>query len=78
MKRRVTLYLDEKLHRVLRLRAAEGGSSMSDTVAFAVESLLLQDAEEQETLDASRRQAARGETIAYEEAVVQLRRDGLL
>jgi hypothetical protein len=78
VKKRVTLYLDERIQRVLKLRAAQGGSSMSDTVAFAVESFLAIDAEEQATLEKSRRQAARGQTVAYEDAVAQLRRDGLL
>lgn len=78
MKKRVTLYLDDEIHKVLKLRAAQGGSSMSETVTFAVASFLAQDAEEQQTLDRSRRQAARGETVPYEEAVARLRRDGLL
>jgi hypothetical protein len=78
VKKRVTLYLDERIQRVLKLRAAQGGSSMSETVTFAVESFLALEAEEQSILEESRRQAARGETIAYEEAVAQLQRDGLL
>ncbi|HVS01772.1 MAG TPA: CopG family transcriptional regulator [Thermoanaerobaculia bacterium] len=77
MKKRVTVYLDEELHRILKLRAAHGGSSVSETLTFAIESFLFQDAEEQSLLDESRRQAARGETIPYEEAVAKLRRDGL-
>jgi predicted transcriptional regulator len=78
MKKRVTLYLDEEIHKVLKLRAAQGGSSISDTVSFAVETFLVREDEEQSVLETSRRQAARGETIAYEEAVARLRRDGLL
>ena len=78
MKKRVTLYLDEDIHKVLKLRSAQGGSSISDTVTFAVETFLVREDEEQSVLETSRRQAARGETIAYEEAVAKLRRDGLL
>lgn len=77
-KKRVTLYLPEELHRILKLRSAQGGSSMSETVTFAIENFLSQEADEQATLDKSRRQAARGEKIPYEEAVAKLKRDGLL
>ncbi|MDF1563972.1 MAG: CopG family transcriptional regulator [Deltaproteobacteria bacterium] len=46
--KRATVYFDEALHRVLRLKAAETDRSVSDLVNEAVRASLVEDAEDLE------------------------------
>jgi hypothetical protein len=73
-----TVYIDEEIHRVLKLRAADGGSTISDTVNFVLSCWLAKEAEEQQILEQRRGEVRKGNTIPYEEAVRRLKRDGLL
>lgn len=77
-RRPTTVYLDEDIHRILKLRAADGGSNLSDTVNFVLGSWLAREAEEQEILERRRREVRQGKTIPYEDAIRRLKQDGLL
>lgn len=74
MRKQATVYLDEDLHRVLKLRAAEGAGTISEFVNRAVREALEEEAEELEILAERRREP----TIPFEEALRRLRRDGRL
>ncbi len=49
---RTTVYLDRKLHRALRLKAADTGASLSALVNDAVRAALAEDLEDIAALDA--------------------------
>ena len=69
---KATLYLDDDLHRALRLKAAETRESMSELVNEALRVLLAEDLE-----DISDWQQRRSErAMTYEEFLKQLAADG--
>ena len=71
---KATLYLDDDLHRALRLKAAETRESMSALVNEALRVLLAEDLE-----DISDRQQRRSErAVTYEEFLKQLAADGTI
>lgn len=72
--RRCTIYLDEDLHRALRIQAAETGRSISQLVDEAVRRQLAEDADD---LDAIRARAAEP-AIPFDEVVKELKRLGKL
>lgn len=74
MSRRATIYLDEEIHRALRLKAAELDRSISDLVNEAVRLSLAEDLEDLSAL-ADRVQEPE---VSFEDAVRALRRDGKL
>jgi plasmid stability protein len=71
---RSTLYLDEELHRALRLKAASVDRSMSDIVNDALRAALREDAAD---LAAFAERAAEA-SLNYEDFLAQLRADGSL
>ena len=71
---RSTLYLDEELHRALRLKAASVDRSMSEIVNDALRAALREDADD---LAAFAERAAEP-TLTYEELLARLRADGSL
>ncbi len=72
--RRATVYLDAKLHRALRLKAAETDTSISELVNTAVRESLAEDAEDL----AAFRERADEPTLHFEELVLDLKRRGKL
>lgn len=74
MRKQATMYLDEDLHRALKVRAAEGAGTLSDDVNDAVRQALEEEAEEMRLLAGRRAEP----TIPWERALEQLRRDGRL
>ncbi len=74
MNRRATVYLDEELHRALRLKAAATDRTISEIVNEAVRRELAEDAEDLAAFD----QRADETTYTFEEAVRALRERGKL
>jgi hypothetical protein len=72
--KRSTIYLDPKVHRVLRLKAAETDRSISDLVNDAVKLSLAEDAEDLAAFD----ERARERSVSFEKVVREMRRRGHL
>ena len=72
--RRATIYLDEALHRALRLKAAETDRSISDLVNEAVRLNLAEDADDLEAY----RARAKEPSVDLEKVLKDLRRRGKL
>jgi plasmid stability protein len=70
--KRATIYLDQALHRALRIKAAETSRSMSDIVNEAVRNALAEDAED---LAAFEERAAEP-LVPYETLLKKLKKDG--
>lgn len=71
---RSTLYLDEELHRALRLKAASVDRSMSEIVNDALRTALREDADDL----AAFAERATEPSVSYEQLLAQLRADGTL
>lgn len=71
---KATIYLDDMIHKALRMKAAETSQSMSELVNDALESSLLEDIEDLEVWRARRSD----QRVGYEEFVKQLKEDGVL
>jgi plasmid stability protein len=71
---KATLYLDEPVHKALRLKAAETRQSMSDLVNDALKASLLEDLED----IADWRARKNDETIGFEDFVNLLKEDGVI
>ena len=72
--KRATVYFDEHLHRVLRLKAAETDRSVSDLVNEAVRQSLAEDAEDLAAFD----DRASETDLLFEDVVKGLRASGKL
>ena len=72
--RRATVYFDLRLHKALRLKAAETERSVSDLVNDAVKQALTEDAEDLEAFE----QRAREPNLLFEHVVKDLRKRGYL
>jgi len=71
---KATLYLEESIHRALRLKAAETRQSMSELVNDALKASLVEDLEDIDTW-----QERKGdETVSFEDFVRLLKEDGVL
>ena len=71
---KATLYLDDRIHKALRMKAAETSRSMSELVNDALEASLLEDLEDIEVWH-ERRNDPR---VGFESFVRQLKKDGVL
>lgn len=71
---KATLYLDEPVHKALRLKAAETHQSMSDLVNDALKASLLEDLED----IADWRARKNDDTIGFEDFVNLLKEDGII
>lgn len=70
--KRATIYMDDGLHRALRIKAAETSSSISEIVNQAVRLALAEDAE-----DLAAFEERAGETlVSFEDVLKELKRDG--
>jgi plasmid stability protein len=72
--KRATVYLDEPLHRALRLKAAETERSISELVNEAVRQALAEDADDLAAIEARKSEPTR----SFEVFVGSLRRRGKL
>lgn len=72
--KRATIYLEEPLHKALRLKAAETDASISDLVNTAVRRSLAEDADD---LDAFRVRA-KEPRLSFEDVVRDMKRRGKL
>jgi hypothetical protein len=70
--KRVTVYFDSRIHRALRLKAAETERSVSDLVNNAVKLSLAEDAEDLAAFE----ERAREPNLAFEDFVKDLRKRG--
>mgnify|MGYP001082775906 CR=1 FL=1 len=70
--KRATIYLDQALHKALRLKAAETSRSMSDIVNEAVKLALAEDAEDLAAFE----QRAAEPLVSYENMLKKLKQDG--
>ena len=71
---RTTVYLDPHIHRTLKVKAATTDRSLSDIVNEALIVALREDLVDLEAL----RQRAKEPSRPFEQALIQLKRDGLL
>jgi hypothetical protein len=72
LSKRATIYFDPEIHKVLKVKAAETSTSISDIIDKAIRHELLQD---QEDLNAFRERVSEP-TISYEKLVANLKKDG--
>ncbi len=71
---KATLYLDDKIHKALRMKAAETSRSMSDLVNEALEASLLEDLEDLDVW----RERRNDPRLGFESLIRQLKEDGAL
>lgn len=71
---KATLYIDEEIHKALRIKAAETRQSMSELVNDALKASLLEDLEDISEWKERRKEPR----ISYDELLSQLRSDGTI
>ena len=74
LNRRCTIYMDEDLHRALRIQSAETGRSISELVDEAVRHQLTEDSDDLEAIG----ERAAEPVIPFDEVVKELERLGKL
>ena len=72
LSKRATIYFDPAIHRVLKVKAAETSTSISDIINNAIRRELLED---EEDLWAFKERVAEP-TISYEKLIADLKKDG--
>ena len=70
--KRATIYLDEALHKALRIKAAETSRSMSEIVNEAVKQALADDAEDLTAFESR----ANEPLVSFENMLKELKEDG--
>ncbi len=70
--KRATIYLDEIVHKALKMKAAETSRSISDLVNSAVKNALSEDADDLAAFD----NRANEPLLSYDEMVKRLKEDG--
>ena len=71
---KATIYLGDRIHKVLRMKAAETSQSMSKLVNDALEATLLEDLEDIETWRERRNEPR----VGYPDFIKLLKEDGVL
>ena len=71
---KATIYLDERVHKALRMKAAETSQSMSELVNDALKESLLEDLEDLEVW----RERRDDPRVGFEGFVKELKKDGIL
>lgn len=71
---KATLYLDDSVHRAVRLKAAETQQSMSELVNDALRAALREDLDDIADWNERRREP----TVSYDEMLKSLRADGTI
>jgi hypothetical protein len=72
LSKRATIYFDPAIHRVLKIKAAETSTSISDIIDKAIRRELLEDEEDLRTF----KERIVEPTISYEKLVADLKKDG--
>ena len=72
LSKRATIYFDPAVHRVLKVKAAETSTSISEIIDKAIRRELLED---EEDLRAFKERVAEP-TISYEKLIADLKKDG--
>ena len=72
--KRSTVYFDPKIHRALRLKAAETDRSLSEIVNDAVKLSLAEDAEDLAAFE----ERAKEPNLAFEDVLKELKRSGTI
>ena len=72
--KRSTIYLDENIHKTLRLKAAETHRSISDLVNEAVKRTFVEDQQDLEAFEARESEP----TLSYEAMLKALKSDGTI
>ena len=70
--KRATIYLDQALHKALRMKAAETSRSISDIVNQAIRQALAEDAEDLAAFE----ERANEPLISFENMLKELKKDG--
>ena len=70
--KRATIYLDEMVHKALKMKSLETSRSISDIVNSAVKEALAEDAEDVAAFE----ERANEPLISYDEMVKRLKQDG--
>lgn len=71
---KATLYLDETIHKAIRLKAAETRQSMSDLVNDALRASLAEDLDDLGEIKKRRQE----KTVGFETFLEQLKKDGII
>lgn len=71
---KATLYLDETIHKALRIKAAETRQSMSELVNDALRASLIEDLEDLREIKKRRQEKA----VGFEAFLGQLKKDGII
>jgi len=72
LSKRATIYFDPEIHRILKVKAAETSSSISDIIDNAMRRELLDDEEDLRTFN----ERVAEPTISYEKLIADLKKDG--
>ena len=72
--KRATVYLEPAVHRALKVKAAETGSTISDLVNQAIRQALAEDAIDLKAFEERASEPSR----AFEEVLADLKKDGLI
>lgn len=72
--KRATIYLEPRLHKALRLKAAETDRTISDIVSRAIQESLSEDAEDLAAFD----QRAQEPDLPFEKVLKDMKRRGFL
>jgi hypothetical protein len=72
LSKRATIYLDPDIHKVLKVKAAETSTSISEIVDKALRNNLLEDDEDLKTF----RDRVSEPTVSFEKLLVDLKKDG--
>jgi len=72
--KRATVYLEPAVHRALKIKAAETGSTISDLVNQAIHRALAEDAIDLKAFEERAAEPSR----AFEEVLGELKKDGLI
>ena len=70
--KRATIYLDEAIHKALRMKAAETSRSMSEIVNQAIKQALAEDAEDLAAVE----ERSKEPLVSFETMLKELKRDG--
>jgi len=74
LSKRSTIYIDPKMHKILKYKSLETSRSISDLVNEAIRHEFLEDAEDLQAFE----ERVNEKTITYEELVKKLKSDGKL
>ena len=72
LSKRATIYLDPDIHKVLKVKAAETSTSISEIVDKALRNNLLEDDEDLKTF----RDRVSEPTVSFEKLLIDLKKDG--